>query len=105
QAHGAEYAVINRWGVRPKPTWTLNLQTETWMARDDVSALLKDQQPVLFRAPEGWQWDLPDGWYSVGDVSDKARTDARADLEGRLRSEEHTSELQSRFDLVCRLLL
>src|SRR5438067_13872495 len=24
---------------------------------------------------------------------------------GRARSEEHTSELQSRFDLVCRLLL
>src|SRR5438067_13053301 len=24
---------------------------------------------------------------------------------GRYRSEEHTSELQSRFDLVCRLLL
>src|SRR5438067_10219480 len=29
--------------------------------------------------------------------------DARA--AGALRSEEHTSELQSRFDLVCRLLL
>src|SRR5699024_11961525 len=26
-------------------------------------------------------------------------------LTGSLRSEEHTSELQSRFDLVCRLLL
>src|SRR5699024_12799856 len=26
-------------------------------------------------------------------------------LTGFLRSEEHTSELQSRFDLVCRLLL
>src|SRR5437868_10894663 len=25
--------------------------------------------------------------------------------DGELRSEEHTSELQSRFDLVCRLLL
>src|SRR5699024_12427032 len=25
--------------------------------------------------------------------------------DSRLRSEEHTSELQSRFDLVCRLLL
>src|SRR5207249_11273718 len=25
--------------------------------------------------------------------------------EGKIRSEEHTSELQSRFDLVCRLLL
>src|SRR5437868_8386234 len=29
----------------------------------------------------------------------------RARLTGRGRSEEHTSELQSRFDLVCRLLL
>src|SRR5207249_8492966 len=28
-----------------------------------------------------------------------------APVEGALRSEEHTSELQSRFDLVCRLLL
>src|SRR5437868_12217109 len=27
------------------------------------------------------------------------------DVRGRGRSEEHTSELQSRFDLVCRLLL
>src|SRR5437868_10687833 len=26
-------------------------------------------------------------------------------VSGRCRSEEHTSELQSRFDLVCRLLL
>src|SRR5699024_12553564 len=26
-------------------------------------------------------------------------------IRGDLRSEEHTSELQSRFDLVCRLLL
>src|SRR5207249_3586057 len=29
----------------------------------------------------------------------------REKLAGMLRSEEHTSELQSRFDLVCRLLL
>src|SRR5699024_11348406 len=29
----------------------------------------------------------------------------RACLEKKGRSEEHTSELQSRFDLVCRLLL
>src|SRR5207249_12231501 len=34
------------------------------------------------------------------------RTDAYEHrLHGRERSEEHTSELQSRFDLVCRLLL
>src|SRR5699024_12154414 len=30
---------------------------------------------------------------------------ANAMVIGQLRSEEHTSELQSRFDLVCRLLL
>src|SRR5437868_10616366 len=30
---------------------------------------------------------------------------ARFDTEHSERSEEHTSELQSRFDLVCRLLL
>src|SRR5438034_4796243 len=30
---------------------------------------------------------------------------ARADRPGRVRSEEHTSELQSHSDLVCRLLL
>src|SRR5699024_12625473 len=29
----------------------------------------------------------------------------RPQAEGIVRSEEHTSELQSRFDLVCRLLL
>src|SRR5437868_11832446 len=38
----------------------------------------------------------------------RARRSPRAappSLSGGLRSEEHTSELQSRFDLVCRLLL
>src|SRR5207249_10353679 len=33
------------------------------------------------------------------------RAAARARFHGDDRSEEHTSELQSRFDLVCRLLL
>src|SRR5437868_13371915 len=35
----------------------------------------------------------------------KQLIDARARTELLFRSEEHTSELQSRFDLVCRLLL
>src|SRR5699024_11247020 len=35
------------------------------------------------------------------DFSDKEKKQ----LLNRIRSEEHTSELQSRFDLVCRLLL
>src|SRR5437868_11658114 len=36
---------------------------------------------------------------------EKALGDPVKDDEGRERSEEHTSELHSRFDLVCRLLL
>src|SRR5437868_12096477 len=34
-----------------------------------------------------------------------ASTHPRRSASFRMRSEEHTSELQSRFDLVCRLLL
>src|SRR5436309_4531923 len=33
------------------------------------------------------------------------RLESGVDLHGRVRSEEHTSELQSRENLVCRLLL
>src|SRR5207249_5705170 len=38
-------------------------------------------------------------------ISLKSGLVVRATEEAALRSEEHTSELQSRFDLVCRLLL
>src|SRR5207249_9959148 len=38
-------------------------------------------------------------------VECSARSVSRVNLRLELRSEEHTSELQSRFDLVCRLLL
>src|SRR5699024_12225338 len=44
------------------------------------------------------------------DINSRRFTDNITDLKKRVeeqmvRSEEHTSELQSRFDLVCRLLL
>src|SRR5690349_23835849 len=38
-------------------------------------------------------------------VPPRVLDDALDDLEPQMRSEEHTSELQSRRDLVCRLLL
>src|SRR5438067_5249063 len=41
--------------------------------------------------------------YMLRGLHDVRATGGRAN--GRRRSEEHTSELQSRFDLVCRLLL
>src|SRR5699024_11431071 len=45
-------------------------------------------------------WMEETGPTSCPGTNDTSRTHAQA-----LRSEEHTSELQSRFDLVCRLLL
>src|SRR5437588_5525312 len=51
---------------------------------------------TLFRSAVGQPWRLPDcleGGF------------ARAAVFGLARSEEHTSELQSHSDLVCRLLL
>src|SRR5207249_6403063 len=50
------------------------------------AAANKDDERLLFDAHAA-EWASPYG------------------LVGLLRSEEHTSELQSRFDLVCRLLL
>src|SRR5206468_8335269 len=51
---------------------------------------------TLFRSDVG-----PDGL----DPESSLRLVERASIRRRLRSEEHTSELQSRSDLVCRLLL
>src|SRR5699024_11874025 len=46
------------------------------------------------------------GPWTVAIMFDKSSTRTRVSfVTGVARSEEHTSELQSRFDLVCRLLL
>src|SRR5207249_7235156 len=61
-----------------------------------------DAQPLAFRS------DLtiinPMAPYSASVKIDTPRSDVR-NITLTIRSEEHTSELQSRFDLVCRLLL
>src|SRR5207249_8736478 len=44
-------------------------------------------------------------WYFIHQGQVRAAIPAPQDQAGKERSEEHTSELQSRFDLVCRLLL
>src|SRR2546428_8600626 len=72
----------------------------TTLFRSDVHVILD----VLAVAPA-----QPETWAGTGRYPrhPQARPDARGVIhrdEGR-RSEEHTSELQSRSDLVCRLLL
>src|SRR5699024_11631545 len=99
-----------------------------------ASNLTKAQFVNWLKQSEGKQYDF-DGWYGfqcydyanagwnklypgtqlTGISAKNIHTDNAALLRGRatvhhntasfLRSEEHTSELQSRFDLVCRLLL
>src|SRR2546422_2803617 len=57
----------------------------------------------LFRSPSPEHLSAADRWI----LSRLAATitEVTANLEGFERSEEHTSELQSRLHLVCRLLL
>src|SRR5437588_7510999 len=58
------------------------------------TTLFRSQQPLRVRET----FNLPPGKYA-------AKVLVRIDGSGALRSEEHTSELQSHSDLVCRLLL
>src|SRR5438067_6106360 len=54
---------------------------------------------TLFRSPGGEVWPC----HAAGRIT--TLTFENVSVVMRPRSEEHTSELQSRFDLVCRLLL
>src|SRR5207249_11040636 len=57
-----------------------------------------------FRTP-AMNCRLPKTWCAACSVCLPARQCTRETSRPSPRSEEHTSELQSRFDLVCRLLL
>src|SRR5699024_11336088 len=93
----------------------------------DVSPLsLHDALPICLQVLQGGQWishqnllvgpggagrwcPRPSAARSVArgnvDHAVGGHAQVRTEVVGSLRSEEHTSELQSRFDLVCRLLL
>src|SRR5688572_33501374 len=69
---------------------------------------------TLFRSlfPEHKIWSVYAAWIAAYDVYAVAHHGTRqwaafanARIRARLRSEEHTSELQSQSNLVCRLLL
>src|SRR5439155_20377218 len=66
-------------------------------------AELRDQLGAQMRAQmEATQKQVREAWFAVYDTHLLLR---RFHLSAHLRSEEHTSELQSRGHLVCRLLL
>src|SRR5699024_12152120 len=72
-------------------------------ADDSLSEPLADlsTRAVLHSGPK---LDLPAEVAQI-EITANWLEDLRAELGPVVRSEEHTSELQSRFDLVCRLLL
>src|SRR5207249_10858304 len=84
-----------------------------------ICAIVLKQLPDLFNVRLFLETDLDDRAAleidsvletSLGDQRDETKKHDRArngqeHLSLAQRSEEHTSELQSRFDLVCRLLL
>src|SRR5690606_42048351 len=102
-----------------------------YLAPTDIFTLsLHDALPICeLSAEEPYWWVLPDGKNLMALFRDNNRSgylyrsfsidngrswsppvktdfpDARSKFHGLRRSEEHTSELQSRENLVCRLLL
>lgn len=70
QPYGRRRPVAITTGPRLAGTWTLVLYARTLELRDRVADILDDQAPLLLRTPAGWRWDLPDGWYSVDDVTE-----------------------------------
>src|SRR5690242_20954583 len=73
-------------------------------------SLLRDAEILLVEAPAGFRRDEGDGaghvaaddeWYAHV----RTKAELAEQLQLQLRSEEHTSELQSHVNLVCRLLL
>src|SRR5437868_13310227 len=69
-----------------------------------ISQTLKDAEseiPVLVKHLPEWETARDRAIYAVSLNALQQSVGKQA----ALRSEEHTSELQSRFDLVCRLLL
>src|SRR5690242_20852871 len=87
--------------IRPPPRSTLFPYTTLF--RSEITRLARSNADVArlaeFARITGTLLIDPDGVYDPADVND------RVILGFKGRSEEHTSELQSHVNLVCRLLL
>src|SRR5207247_5034830 len=84
----------------------------SWLRSAQRSCAAREMWFSLAIFSADWPIDSPvDGSAMAGDTGIRSRGRIRLSVRSRepsdlaLRSEEHTSELQSRVDLVCRLLL
>src|SRR5438067_6364467 len=96
--------------IRPPPGSTLFPYTTLFRSLPGIQAAFVDigtEKSAFLHASDVV---YPDDKAAAEDGEEDDATDTAAESEDRpsrrrYRSEEHTSELQSRFDLVCRLLL
>src|SRR5699024_12189703 len=75
---------------------TMDDQFSTVLAEDKELTTLQDESASVMENISERETTIENINDSIESINTQAET---------LRSEEHTSELQSRFDLVCRLLL
>src|SRR5207249_9968672 len=90
----------------PPDLYTLSLHDALPIWRVGARSQLPGRQPLPAQhaeADEPGELHDGDGWLRA--VLDRGSTGRDDPAHPVRRSEEHTSELQSRFDLVCRLLL
>src|SRR3712207_6960771 len=94
--------------IRRPPRSTLFPYTTLFRSRGPGSAAQRGELQEGTSDPEragDCRCRLPRGMAGAGPQRDRRADADRARREDRSRSEEHTSELQSRQYLVCRLLL
>lgn len=66
---GSRRAVVITSGPRAADEWTMVLGAPTIVQKNAVRAIVDDQTPLLLRIPPSSEYDLPDDWYSVGDLT------------------------------------
>jgi hypothetical protein len=66
---GRRKAVVITSGPRQADEWTLVVESLTIEAKNSLRAIVDDQTPLLLRSPADVVMDLPDDWYSVGDLT------------------------------------
>src|SRR5438105_12577502 len=91
-------------------TWLIDAAGNVAISISDLVLLKRIQSlivPAFVSSEQAMEWGShlnPEQLATLLDINRNMSNAARAEADPQ-RSEEHTSELQSRVDLVCRLLL
>src|SRR5699024_12316654 len=94
-------------------SFSLLFLNTTAVPTDTYPLSLHDALPIYYQTPQNYEY-YGFAYMKIEEVTEdevwlkfdgEGRWSWGDTLENIFRSEEHTSELQSRFDLVCRLLL